>query len=227
MAYLKNQNNEIIVDAILTKYGREKLARDGSLGVVKFAVSDDEVDYSLYNVNHPSGELYYDVAIRELPILEALPGSDAVMKFLLFTTRDVELNSSSTLYIADIPNVFSSGIQDIGIPFTVSPTLVPTPSDYQAIYYMAQVSGDIMDILTVNGNIDEKIGLTNDIVKARETVSNTQTESFFVGHSFTFKVKSLPRLDTTYSVKITANGPVSAMPYSFNIKVLGYNSLNG
>lgn len=227
MAYLKNQNNEIIVDAILTKYGREKLARDGSLGVVKFALSDDEVDYSLYNVNHPSGELYYDVAIRELPILEALPGSDAVMKYLLFTTREVELNSSSTLYIADIPTVFTTGVQDINIPFTVTPTLVPVPTDHMAVYYVAQVSGDIADVLTVEGNINEKIGLTNDIVKARETMVNTKTEAFFAGHSFTFKVKSLPRLDTIYSVNVTANGPVAAMPFSFNIKVLGYNSLNG
>lgn len=227
MAYLKNQNNEIIVDAVLTKYGREKLSRDGSLGVVKFALSDDEVDYSLYNVNHPSGELYYDVAIRELPILEALPGSDATMKYLLFTTRDVELNTSSTLYIADIPSVFSTGVQDIGIPFTVSPTLVPVPSDYMGIYYVAQITGDIFDVLSVEGNIDQKIGLTNDIVKARETMTNTQTESYVAGHSFTFKVKSLPRLDTTYSVNVTANGPVAVMPFSFNIKVLGYNSLNG
>ena len=179
MAYLKNQNNEIIVDAILTKYGREKLSRDGSLGIAKFALSDDEVDYALYNVNHPSGELYYDVAIRELPILEALPGSDAVMKYLLFTTRDVELNSSYTLYVADIPQVFNTGIQDINIPFTITPTIVPIPTDYMAVYYVAQVTGNMNDVLEVDGNIDQKIGLTNDIVKARETMTNTKTDWFF------------------------------------------------
>jgi len=46
MGFLDNSTNNIIVDAVLTDYGRQLLARnDGSFSIVKFAMGDDEVDY--------------------------------------------------------------------------------------------------------------------------------------------------------------------------------------
>ena len=51
MGYLANQNNEIIVDAILTKAGRERLSLGGQLNITHFSLSDDEIDYSLYNTS--------------------------------------------------------------------------------------------------------------------------------------------------------------------------------
>ena len=54
MGYLNN--TAVTVDAILTKKGRELLARgDGSFRITQFALSDDEIDYTLYNPTHPSG----------------------------------------------------------------------------------------------------------------------------------------------------------------------------
>ena len=58
MGYLNNKT--VTVDAILTKKGRELLARnDGSFRITQFSLSDDEVDYTLYNPNHPSGSAFY------------------------------------------------------------------------------------------------------------------------------------------------------------------------
>jgi hypothetical protein len=51
MAYL--DNTEITVDAILTKKGRQKLASGQSLNITKFALGDDEIDYTLYEPAHP------------------------------------------------------------------------------------------------------------------------------------------------------------------------------
>ena len=65
MGYLNNQ--VVTVDAILTKKGRELLAKgDGSFNITQFALSDDEVDYTLYNPNHPSGSAYYGEAIENM-----------------------------------------------------------------------------------------------------------------------------------------------------------------
>ena len=66
-------NNQIItVDAILTRKGRELLAKnDGSFRITQFALSDDEIDYTLYNPTHPSGSAYYGQAIDGMPLLEA------------------------------------------------------------------------------------------------------------------------------------------------------------
>ncbi len=48
MGFLDNSTNNIIVDAVLTDFGRELLARnDGSFSIVKFGFGDDEVDYTL------------------------------------------------------------------------------------------------------------------------------------------------------------------------------------
>ena len=84
MAYLNN--SVVTVDAILTKKGRELLARgDGSFRITQFALSDDEIDYTLYNVAHPSGSAYYGEAIENMPLLEAFPDETQIMKYKLVT----------------------------------------------------------------------------------------------------------------------------------------------
>jgi hypothetical protein len=81
MAYL--DNTEIIVDAILTKKGRLKLAAGLELGITKFALSDDEIDYTLYESDHPNGN--YDAVIRGLPITEATSDETQVVRYKLLT----------------------------------------------------------------------------------------------------------------------------------------------
>lgn len=76
----------VTVDAILTKKGRELLARnDGSFQITQFALSDDEVDYTLYNPDHPSGSAFYGEAIEAMPIIEAFPNDNEIMKYKLIT----------------------------------------------------------------------------------------------------------------------------------------------
>ena len=84
MGYLNN--SVITVDAILTKKGRELLAKnDGSFRITQFALADDEIDYTLYNPNHPSGSAYYGEAIENMPLLEAFPDEQQMMKYKLVT----------------------------------------------------------------------------------------------------------------------------------------------
>ena len=84
MGYLNNQ--VITVDAILTKKGRELLAKnDGSFRITQFALADDEIDYTLYNPNHPSGSSFYGEAIDNMPLLEAFPLEQQIMKYKLAT----------------------------------------------------------------------------------------------------------------------------------------------
>jgi hypothetical protein len=66
-------SNTQVVDAILTRYGRDKLAGGQSLGITRFALSDDGVDYDLWNTQHPSGSTSFGEAIESMPVLEAFP----------------------------------------------------------------------------------------------------------------------------------------------------------
>lgn len=84
MSYLSSTS--VVVDAILTKKGRELLARnDGSFQITQFSLADDEVDYTLYNPNHPSGSAFYGEAIEAMPILQAYPNDTEIMKYKLIT----------------------------------------------------------------------------------------------------------------------------------------------
>jgi len=77
-------NDTVIVDAILTKLGRRKLAQGQPLGINKFAFGDTGVDYTLYNPNHPSGSDSYGSAITNLPMLEAVPDDNVFMRSKLY-----------------------------------------------------------------------------------------------------------------------------------------------
>ncbi len=79
-------NSIVTLDCILTKKGRELLARgDGSFKITQFALADDEVDYTLYNPSHPSGSAFYGEAIERMPLLEAFPDETQIMKYKLIT----------------------------------------------------------------------------------------------------------------------------------------------
>ena len=83
MAYLDNA--EITVDAILTRKGRELLANGGGLNITKFALGDDEIDYSLYEPAHPKGSAFYNAAIKAIPITEASQDETQSLKYKLVT----------------------------------------------------------------------------------------------------------------------------------------------
>lgn len=74
------------VEAILTRKGRELLSKgQDKFKITKFAVSDEGIDYSLYNPDHPSGSDYYGTEITEMPMLEAMPDETRTMRYKLVT----------------------------------------------------------------------------------------------------------------------------------------------
>ena len=84
MGYL--DKTSITVDAILTKKGRELLAKnDGSFEITQFALGDSEIDYTLFNENHPNGTQYSAEAIENMPLIEVIPDGDNMMQSKLIT----------------------------------------------------------------------------------------------------------------------------------------------
>ena len=79
-------NTTVTVDAILTKKGRELLAQGtNAFNITKFALADDEVDYRLYDTSHPNGTDYYGAVIEAMPLLEAFPDENHIMRYKLVT----------------------------------------------------------------------------------------------------------------------------------------------
>jgi len=115
MGYL--DNSSITVDAILTKRGRELLARnDGSFNITQFALGDDEIDYTLFNENHPNGSQYSGEAIENMPLLEAFPDESNIMIHKLITLP--RGTSKLPIISANVSKITLT----IGSTFTLSPT---------------------------------------------------------------------------------------------------------
>jgi hypothetical protein len=84
MGYL--DNTSVTIDAILTLKGRELLAKGGNaFNITQFAVGDDEIDYTLWNPDHPLGTAYYGTIIENMPITEAIPDETQALKYKLIT----------------------------------------------------------------------------------------------------------------------------------------------
>jgi len=91
MAFLDN-SGDIILDAVLTDLGRKTLSKgDGSFQITKFALGDEEINYSLYNKSHASGSSYYDIEILQTPILEAFTNNASSMKSNLVSYESLNL----------------------------------------------------------------------------------------------------------------------------------------
>ena len=112
MGYL--DNSTIVVDAVLTKEGRQRLAQGNSLNISFFSLSDSGVDYRLWNPDHPSGSAFYGEAIENLPSLEAIPRAEFYMRNKLITlSQDVtglpywDLNDTATIQLVN-------GVDNIG-----------------------------------------------------------------------------------------------------------------
>lgn len=110
-------NNQVVtIDSILTKKGRELLARgDGSFRITQFALADDEIDYTLYNPNHPSGSAYYGQAIENIPLMEAFPDETQIMKSKLITLP----RGTSKMPILDLG--YSSIVLKQGASLSITP----------------------------------------------------------------------------------------------------------
>lgn len=201
MAYLKNDDNKIVIDAILTKYGKEKLAKSGSLNITKFAVSDDEVDYSLYNVNNPQGTDYFNSAIVNMPLLEALVDPNLSMKYKLFSADAVQQTSPIDVvselklnYSSNFKNYKNSLLIDTGNAYTFSPVFSPERAEY-AGQYMAELTVDSYEQSGIQFTFDAVKSTSTAALDGEGTVTNkviTDRSTIVKGKSFELIIKRFP-----------------------------------
>ena len=125
MAFLDN-SGDIILDAVLTDVGRQKMAQ-GTFSITKFALGDDEIDYSLYNKTHPSGTAYYDLEIMQTPVMESFTQTNAGINYGLLTVTATDL-----LYLP---------VLEVNQKTSVTNTIVPK-ANFPNVYYIADNSTD-------------------------------------------------------------------------------------
>lgn len=216
MGYLNNQI--VTVDAILTRKGRELLARnDGSFRITQFAVSDDEIDYTLYNPNHPSGSSFYGEAIENMPLLEAFPQETQIMKYRLTTLP------RGTAKLPVIKLGFSNISISQGESFTLNPqtlnflgntSLVET-SGYAAtiadVRVLSTFTGGGVTNAPANNNvpINQTIGtnLSRTVVGTTFNISGTTVNTLYSGTTELRTTITIVGLDsgTRLTIPLTVN----------------------
>jgi hypothetical protein len=142
MGYLNNAS--VTVDAILTNKGRQLLATGGQLQITKFALSDDEIDYDLWNPAHTLGTNYYGKVIEDMPIIEALPDESQMMRYKLVTLPKDVIGIPS---ISVTPGSIS--FTSVAERSTVTPTTLNLAGANRTLGYTAILSDDTVAMLEV------------------------------------------------------------------------------
>ena len=209
MAYLDNQY--VTIDAVLTKKGRELLARnDGSFQITQFALADDEIDYTLYNPNHPSGSAFFGEAIEAMPLLEAFVDETQMMKYKLVTLP----RGTSKLPVLNL------GYASVALRQSAAINITPQTLNYLGAtstfepsgYLMTVADSRLLSTFTGTGIDTTGLNLTNPVPNA----SGTNLSVSAIGTSFTLIATTI---NTLYPSTATAGATIST-----TITVIGRDS---
>ena len=165
MGFLDN-SGDIILDAVLTDLGRERMARgDGSFRIAKFAVGDDEIDYSKFNRNSPSGSAYYDLDVLQTPLLEAFTDNAGQLKSKLVT-----IPRNNLLYMPILKLV--NGTVNDGLITTDNASL----SDDGIVYVTSDLSTSIM-VGTSSLDCCEELYVRKGVIRGDGIIGSNQNTS--------------------------------------------------
>ena len=216
MGYL--DNSSITVDAILTKKGRELLAKGRDNFVIsQFALADDEVDYRLWDTSHPNGTNFYGAVIENMPLLEPVPDETQALKYKLISLP----KETSRLPILDIavpsltfqqgggngdlisPGTLNSTDADLGYTFLVHDTNVARLQIGQS------APGQTAPLVPVNLSSEEitnsqsVVGLTARVIPQTFTTPNKKTTQLTIVGNQT---------GATSTITVTVNKTVLGSP---------------
>jgi hypothetical protein len=218
MGYL--DNSIVTVDAILTKKGRELLARgDGSFKITQFALADDEIDYTLYNPNHPNGSAYYGEAIEKMPLLEAFPDETQIMKYKLTTLP----RGTAKLPILDLG--FSAIRLKQGASLAITPqtlNYLGSSQTFEAGGYVATIA-DARVVNTFNG-----VGInTSEAERLNSTTTlGTNVSKAVIGTSINITATTINTLfgaNTTLQTTLTVIGRDSGARLTIPVTIVKVN----
>ena len=209
MAYLDNQY--VTIDAVLTKKGRELLARnDGSFQITQFALADDEIDYTLYNPNHPSGSAFFGEAIEAMPLLEAFVDETQMMKYKLVTLP----RGTSKLPVLNL------GYANVSLRQSAAINITPQSLNYLGATSTFEPSGYLMTVAdsrllsTFTGTGIDTTGLN--LSSPTPNSSGASLSVSAIGTSFTLIATTI---NTLYASTDTAGATIST-----TITVIGRDS---
>ena len=195
MGYL--DNSSVTVDAILTLKGRELLAKGGSeFNITQFALGDDEIDYALWNTDHPLGTNYYGTIIENMPILEAVPDESQALRYKLITLP----KSTQNIPVVSVGNT-SITLTAPGQTATISPATINSTGN-STLGYTAMLSDSTVCDLLISRPLS-----TPFIPSVPRYIGDNADAQTITVSGFEFQVRAKTQLieDKTATITIIAN----------------------
>lgn len=208
MGYL--DNSSITVDAILTKKGRELLARGrNEFNITQFALADDEIDYDLWNPDHPLGTAYYGTVIENMPLTEAVPDDTQVMKYKLVTLPKTQ----TRIPVVSIGNTSVTLQQNQTT--VITPTTVNAQGSNQTLGYTAILSDSSVADIIVNQAAPQASFAS---IPAFIGDTEAATSVTVVGLSFTIRAKQQLVSDKVATVTFIGNETGGRASLTVNVR---------
>ena len=223
MGYL--DNTQVIVDAVLTKRGRELLARnDGSFRVTQFALADDEIDYSLFNEFHPNGSQFAGEAIENGTLLEAFPDENNIMIHKLVT-----LPRGTT----KLP-IVTANVSKIQLSLGSTTNVNPTTLNFGGVANLKEPSG-YMATIADRRLMQSFVGVgQKGKVTRRRPFSDSALSETMKGMSFTLSAinstslfGSNTKLSTTITIEGIDSGARTTVPVEISKEVIATKGSQG
>ena len=146
MIYL--DKTETTIDAVLTKLGRQYISSGKPFQITKFALGDDEIDYSLWDTTQNNPGVY----IEKLPVFEAIIDENYAFKSKLLTLNpNVDIIPS---IIADTREI-KIPVSNTGIVRETIVTLTSNPTDSNTSYFVVLLDDTAGTLRMVTGRTDQ------------------------------------------------------------------------
>ena len=218
MGYL--DNTSITVDAILTKRGRELLSQGGlgAFNITQFALGDDEIDYTLFNEDHPNGSQFSGEAIENMPLIEAISDENNIMIHRLIT-----LNQGTS----KLPTI-SANTSKITLNLGGTTTINPATLNFNDVSSQSEPSGYLFTIAdrrllsSFGGNTQP---ITNARTAFSQTVSGTSVNLVALNSTSLFGNNS--KLLTTLTIEGRDTGARVTIPLEISKNITGTQFTQG
>ncbi len=218
MGFLPHETNNIILDAVLTDTGRQFLSRnDGSFSIVKFALGDDEVDYSI--IQKFGRTVGKEKIEKNTPVFEALTNQNYAQKFRL-----VSISNPNLIRFPALQLVGGSTAIQLGRTTTRQQRIVIQ----QTIQNESSIDAELRDqafeidlnnmFLQVSGNSPDNIDGQQ---RAKYLIHRDSSQTAQGGSQLTFTLELKSITDAQFTVFGTTQDKTQIRSY---VKIIGLNS---
>ena len=200
MGFLDHSTNNIIVDAVLTKKGREFLAENnGDFNITHFSLGDDEVDYTI--IKQYGRTVGKEKIEKNTPVMEAVTSGRSALKYRLLSI------SESLLFYPNISITSNNLTGNILSLRTSTNTNVTSFNTQEEVIFRIKTDSGNRRTATSFANNVYRVEVDSNLLSINSNATAEKTDSF--------------DKRTTYTILSTAVGSNNESDLSF---ILGIKS---